>query len=128
MTAGALVFRSRTAIALALAVLAVSAPAALGKRHRASRGTIVGQITANGSPPVARAAGVVNVLTSSGKMVTSRHVRAGHLFRISLAPGIYVLVDADDNGPYGPCQASRVRVRAKRLVRAVVYAACAVAG
>lgn len=116
--------RSRIAIALALTALAVSAPAALGKRHHPSRGTIVGQITANGSPPVARAAGVVNVLTSGGKMVTSQHVRAGHLFRIKLAPGVYVLVDAADNGPYGPCQGSRVRVRSRRLVRTVVYAAC----
>ena len=119
-----MIARSRVALALALAVLACGATAALGHRHAAPRGTIVGQITAGGSQPVARAAGLVNVLTLNGKTVTSQRVRAGHLFRFRLAPGLYLLLDAADNGPYGPCHAARVRVRARKLVRTVVYAAC----
>lgn len=123
--------RAHIALAVAVIFLALSAPAALGKRHEVRhkvRGTVVGQINTVVDPPVSRAAGRVNVLTVNGKMVGSQRVSAGHLFRFSLAPGVYLVVDADDNGPYGPCQASRVRVRAKRVVRTVVYAACTVAG
>lgn len=120
--------KAHLATLLAVALVALSAAAANATQH-GDHGTIVGQIAAGGGPPVppgyarARLAGEVNVITSSGTLVASHRVVAGHLFRFNLRPGVYSLIAAGQTST-GACTPSRVRVRASRVVRAVAYSGC----
>jgi hypothetical protein len=91
-------------------------------------GILAGALILGGGPPLppgqARppSAGIVNVFNQHGKLLAQPRTRAGHYFRLRVAPGVYLLSDAQEARV--SCRATRARVRPGQTTRAVIEFGC----
>ena len=66
--------------------------------------------------------GIVNVFNAGGALIAQPHTRPGHSFTLPLAPGVYLLNDAQD--AWVSCTASRATVRAGHVTHVTVGVGC----
>jgi hypothetical protein len=110
-------------------VVALALPAFAVARMSGARpsGVVTGAIFFGGGPysPHRRPQpGVVTVFKADGVAVRRVRVRAGHHFRLTLAPGRYELCAGESLHPKLGCEATEAQVKARETTRANVYTGC----
>jgi hypothetical protein len=123
----------RWALTCVVAVLGIGPPGALAVAasthpHPRVMGTIIGAILRGGGPRQRHPTpfgGEVTVF-QHGKPIAHHRIRAGYLFRFTLAPGRYQLNEGTElqlKPPFN-CPPVSARVRAGRAVHVNVYFGC----
>ncbi len=124
--------RVGTVLTLALALTAAATLSATAAASRHLKGVLTGGIRFVGDA-VPRTwtprAGDVSVFTPAGKFVARKHERAGHYFRIRLAPGHYLVTPSRRlHSNFGPgaasCPTVKVVVHAGRTTHVDVDIGC----